>query len=72
LQPPSSPQNLAPDLAAAVHEASLGAYPEESDLEVLRDALATAIASERAAAGLEGGKGRAELVDPGLAREAAR
>ena len=63
---------MAPDVARAVYDAGLESYVDPSDVEALRDAVEAVIANEAAAGGVEGGKGWNELVDPSLARDAAR
>jgi ABC-type nitrate/sulfonate/bicarbonate transport system substrate-binding protein len=63
---------MAADLARAVYDAGLAAYVETQDVEAQRDAVEAVIANERAAGSVEGDKGWTDLVDPTLAREAAR
>jgi ABC-type nitrate/sulfonate/bicarbonate transport system substrate-binding protein len=64
---------MEPDVAAQVYDGVLEGYPEEPDLEKLRDALEAVIAIERATVGAEVvEKDWADLVDTSLAREAAR
>jgi NitT/TauT family transport system substrate-binding protein len=63
---------MAPDVARAVYDAGLATYTDTPDVETQRDAVEAVIANEKASGGIEDGKGWDELVDPTLAREAAR
>ncbi|HLH26137.1 MAG TPA: ABC transporter substrate-binding protein [Chloroflexota bacterium] len=63
--------DMAPDVARAVYDAGLETYVDPTDLDALRDAVEAVIANESAAGGVEA-KGWNDLVDPTLAREAAR